>query len=427
MNKRILPLVLFLILPAGFAAGEDLLLTAEQAVELALAANPDIRKQRIDFQALQRRYANSPASFMPSLTLSGGFYLPSAGSSPWRSSLSASLSLGLTADQFFARPEARHNLRQGELDYSLTRARIYRDVKKAFYRLLIQEEEEALRRQNIATAKERYDIAEADFRQGRISQYELLSARLSYVTLIPELEDFIITARLEREKFARLIGLPEGTGFKLSGTLDIDASEVSPEKVFAELAGHPSLMKQETTLLQRELALKKLRNRYFPRLNATVTPSLVFPQTAAGGNTPSPFSLGGASGNYLSFTVSADLLELLPWSEQRERVLSARETIEKAEIDRLSQIRETEATVKTLLAKLEKAKQDMEIYRFNLDLAEEFYRITVLEYNAGRQDLLALRDADSRRLKARVDLLNRRAVYVDILLELEYWTGVSFF
>ena len=97
--------------------------------------------------------------------------------------------------------------------------------------------------------------------------------------------------------------------------------------------------------------------------------------------------------------------------------------MEKSFIDLDYLLQETEATVANLIARIRKAEGDIEVYTLNLEVAEEFYRIALTEYNYGRQDLLALQDAEVRRQKARVDLLSRKASLIDLIIDLEYWIG----
>lgn len=421
--KSILLILIISALPASLYPQASITITAERALEIAFEENLEVKKQTLDYNAALRRYSNRYSVFLPSLVTSGGFYLNNQDPF-WRASFSAYLSLGLGMDQFTALKESKITQGQAQMDYLLIKERLSRDIKKLFYKLLLQREQELLLIQNIDSAKDRYEAAQVDYSRGKISEYELLSTKLSYLTILPDLEEFRITNRNEKARFLRLLGLPGDTDFSLQGSLEVGSVSVKEEELTSLLKEHASLLKQNLLIQQRTLAIRQLQNRYFPRITLGITPSLVFPSRE--GVSPLTIS-GGSGGSYLSVTVSADLVDFIPLSAQRERIKTAEESLEKSRIDLDYLLQEGEATVANLLARIRKAEGDIEVYTLNLEVAEEFYRIALTEYNYGRQDLLALQDADVRRQKARVDLLSRKASLIDLIIDLEYWIGKDLF
>lgn len=414
MTKILPALLIGLIVTLPAIAEEPLVIDLREAVDAAVEGNTDMRKQRIDLEAARRAYNYRAATFLPSLDVAASLASTPPASFTPQAGLSADLTFSLRASDFSGLRKAPLDLQTAETGYANLAASTIRSVKKAFYALLILEERETLLEENIDSMKARYEAARYDWETGRIAEYEVLSARLSYLTLLPELEDFRIQAAASRETFLRLLNLPPETAFTLDGSLDVEVSVPNRDTLRAAVEEHGTLKLLELRRQQREEALRVLYDRYYPVLN--IGASLDIP--------PGSLSLSpAAGGKYYSLSVSIDLADFLPFSPMAESVTAAREALETIDLDIASAARNLRTTTGALLDKIGKAERDIEVYRFNLELAEEYYNIVKTEYEEGRQDIMSLEDADLKLQRARVDLLTKKAAYIDLVIDLEYYTG----
>ena len=419
MNRICVPVILLMLLSLNAAAEAPLVLTLADAVETAEAGSTVLKKQRTALRAAQRRYGYRASVFLPSLEVSASLSSPVVDISAWEAGFSAGLSLSLGAGALSGLRQAPIDLETAEIHYGLTRAEILKQVKKSFFALLMFREQEGLLEGNIDSLKARYEAARYDWEAGRIAEYEVLSARLSYLTLLPQLEDLKIRAAGEREKFLTLLGLPPGTGLELLGSADISAALPGRDSVVSAAGGHGSLRLLELDKARQEEELRELFDSCYPALNIGIDTNLAFPDPGT-----IEFFQPGYGTKVYSLSLSVDLVDFLPFSPQAEKIKAAGEAIEGTELDIREAARELTTTVDLLLENIGKAERDIQVYLFNMELAEEYYRIVSVEYETGRQDILTLEEADLKLRKARVDLLERKSVYLNLLIDLEYYTGL---
>lgn len=422
--NRLLGILILVLAAAGTApADEPVLLDIHEAVLTALEGNSDIRKERITLDAARRNYEYRAAVFLPSFDVSASLSAPSSPAAELfdtAGGISADLSFSLGAGVFSALRSAPLDLRLAELQYENSRVEITRSVKKAFYSLLILNERESLMEENIESVKARYEAAQYDWETGRVAEYEVLSARLSYLTLLPDLEDFRIRTASAREDFLRLLGLPPDTELELTGSVEVDIPIPERDASLAAAGSHGTIQIQELKKLQQAETLRSLYDRYYPTLGLGIGADFSFPDPG----TLEWFTPGYGTKIY-SLSISVDLADFLPFSPMAEGITAAGETLEKTDLDIADTRRDLAVKVNTLLDRLGKAKGDIEVYQFNLELTEEYYNIVKTEYEEGRQDILTLEEADLKRQQARVDLLAKKAAYIDLLIDLEYYTGME--
>ncbi|TFG79205.1 MAG: hypothetical protein E4H20_12195, partial [Spirochaetales bacterium] len=177
------------------SAGE-LAVDIDRAVELALANNVGLASARIDSAAKGRKVDTSWNVFIPTVDISGTMARMNVPTMvgpvelpQWSASGSLSAQLMLNAALFEGMNNLRLDYEAGLITYAQARVRLERDVRKAYYSILLLQENVALMEENIAAAESRAAQAQANYRAGLVPELTPLQARVAAANLKPALEE----------------------------------------------------------------------------------------------------------------------------------------------------------------------------------------------------------------------------------------------
>lgn len=398
-------------------------LTIEQAVELALQQNTSLEQSKITLDALKRANSHSWNSISPSLSLSGTYSQPNDTSSyDWRLSGSAGVSLSFSAGLFTSIKTAKLNYENGLISYEEACRSIELSVRTSFYSLLYEQEYINLQNRQLETSKETYDQNVVKYRNGRISELDVLSAQVAYEQLKPNVEDAIISFTNNVETFKQLLNLDPNVELTLEGSLD-DIQKLVDVKI--ENVDAKELIKQSTTIrtLEKQLAAAKTAvtasrvSAYGPTVTAgwTYQPSLT---SESDGKTTD----GGA----LSLGVSIPLDGILPWSTKADTVASAKDSVSTLELQLDNAKRSAEVSANNYLRQIQQTQSSVKSLQINETLAQRTYEMTLDAYNRGTKDYLTLQSASDSLFEARLSVKSKLYTLISNILNLENTTGVQF-
>lgn len=337
----------------------------------------------------------------------------------WSSDLGVSLSLTFSATSIAEMERAKlgYDAAAAELeDYRREfRAKLY----QTYYRLLLLQEEIKLQEKQLASARARLDAARYDFETGRISEYELLSARLTVQEQEPQLEAGRIEYSSVAGRFKQDLGLPQEQTIELSGSLQMEPVEIPPtEELIEGLESGPGLQADRAALAQQRLNRRMVNSRYLPQLSISLSRGVVNRFQGSG------FTDYDSSRYALSLSFSFN--DLLPGSEYRNARHSAETQLETAQRRLRQNLQERRTLLRETSAKLQKSQRDIEAAELRLELAERFFRIAQEEYESGRRDLLEVEDAEVKLSAAQLDLLRAYYSRISLLIILDkYSAGFS--
>ncbi len=336
----------------------------------------------------------------------------------WQSDMSVGLRLTFNAASIAGVHGAMLEQRAASAGLQAYRREFRADVYRSYYQLLLLQEELALQQKQLESTRARLEAARYDFEAGRISEYELLSARLSVQEQEPELESTQIEYRSALGKFKQDMGLPEDREVQLNASLQSVPFELPPtEDLLAGLQATPGIQAQQVEVAQQRLNVRMVHTRFLPQLSVSLTRGAVNSFQGAG------FTEYDSARYALSLSFTFN--DLLPGSEYRSARHSAETQLESAlrSLDQSLQDRST--LVEETAAKLQKTRRDIEAAELRLELAERFYEIAQAEYRNGRRDLLEVEEAELQRGEARLNLLNRYYNRIDLLITLARFSAES--
>ncbi|MFO7729357.1 MAG: TolC family protein [Spirochaetia bacterium] len=336
--------------------------------------------------------------------------------SQWQSDLSAVLSLTFNAASLAELKTAELGYHAAAAGLAAYRSEYRADVYRDYYNLLLLQEEQALQKKQLESARARLEAAHYDFESGRISEYELLSAQLSVQEQAPQLESTQIKYRSAVRRFKQELGLPEVQVLELNASLQDIPFKVGPAKeIIAGLPDSPGIEAQVVEVARQRLNSRMVHTRFLPQLRLSLTRGAVNSFQGEG------FSEYDSS--RYAFSLSFTFNDLLPGSEYRNARHSAETQLESAVRSLDQSLQDRRTMVEETAAKLQKVRRDIEAAELRLELAERFYEIAQTEYENGRRDLLEVEEAELQRGEARLNLLRAYYSRIDLLITLARYSS----
>lgn len=438
------------------ATGE-LILDIEQAVELALANNVGLASSRIDAAAKERKVDTAWNVFIPTVDVSGtmarmnvqntasgiipvidSFVPPgefervkifSSEIPRWSASGSLSAQLMLNVALFEGMRNLQLDYEAGLITYAQARIKLERDVRKAYYSILLLEENVSLMEGNIAAAERRSDQAQANYHAGLVPELTLLQARVAAANLKPALEELRNAVTSSLAGFAMNLGLPRGTTIRLREVtppvfVDLDADGLADTVASGRLEVRSLLKSLELIESARKLTVLQL---YSPSLIL----GLNFDPSLAPGLDPFKDSWLDSdnwkqrSGMFRA-TLSYRLNGLVPVTKEAQGLVELDENREKLRMALAQTIRGMETEVDSIVLRLDKARRSIDALQLNVELAERAYTLAEEAYRSGAKDLLDVQNSELELRKARNEVLKEKFNYLTGLLDLEYALGLPF-
>lgn len=405
--KRIAALVLIL---AGMVCGlgAQARLGIEDAVNMALAKNLDLRKGALDLEALRRSEEGSWSGLFPGVNILGTANFGAAGTGS-TTSANATVSLSLDFSALSSLSSTRLAYQAGKLSYESARRAIERDVRKAYYQLLVYDERISIARQNLNAAEMEYDQADSAWKAGLKSELDVKTALVKLESLKPSLDQAVLDTETAKQAFRQLLGIGGEGSFELADGLESAIGGLA----FALETSEPS-----ATPSQQDLALR-----------------LEEAQAAAGAAsanlyTPSfglTWAYSGASQiGAVQASLGYSLGKLLPGSAQRQAEEKARDQVAKLEMESSATRINDLAEFRLLVASYNNAQKSRLVLKGAIELAQASYDICQKAYAAGTRSRLELEATQSALVSARQRELEASYTLLACCLDLEYLAGLKF-
>ncbi len=420
MNKSVFAAcaVCAALLFCGVSAAEEAAVTAlsiDDAVALAAENNISVKRARLSLDLLKTKKNSSWNSVSPSLDVSGSYGRNFVDSSD-QYSVTGALSLSLTANLYSSVRAACLNYESGELSYEEALRTVELNVRKAFYGLLYERENIALQRRRLETSLNTYRQNQEKFRNGQISELDMMASRVDYESLKPTVENAEITFENDLATFRQMIGLDPQTQIELSGSLD----DVAAGRELALPESSEAAPGVRAAQKAVEIAENALLSQRFSAYGPVIT---------AGWSVGKIRSYGSdewTDTNAVSVGVKIPLDGWLPWSSGAVNVSEARKNLEDSRLALDEENTSMYVNTGNYLRKITQAGSQIDSLSANVELARQTYELTRTAYNYGKTDLLNLQTASDSLLSAEVSLKSQMYTLISAVLELESLLGLPF-
>ena len=408
-------------------------LTIDDAVNLALKNNIEIKQSTMDLELLETKNKYSWNSVSPSISASGGFNgqtpLESGSETSFSYSLGASLRLSLTPTLRTTMKKALLDYQAGKASLETTKRRIELSVRKTFYSLIYFNDNIEIQQRSLETAKQTYESNKAKYSQGRLPELQLLNSQYNYEKKIPDIENLKRTYQSNIDSFKILLGLGLNDEITLQGKLDdafnVQFNDTSLETALASIEENATIknLKQQIATTQNTLQSAKLAS-YAPSISFSLSEST----TGSSKKNPMTGKEAWEPTSSLSYGVSVNvpLDGFFPWSSGKLNVQTAEENLAKLKMN-LEQTRtQTTLTVKNSYNSILQNITQLELLKKNEELTQKAYEMSKNAYNMGSTDLLSLQQAEDNLYSARYNVQNQKYTILTSILTLEDTLGLPY-
>ena len=394
---------------------KEKILTLEECISLAKENNLSIKVQKNTLNDLKRKNETSWNSVSPSIKGDAAFQDDFTNKTE-SFAISGSLGLTLSTNLYSTIKGAKLNYENGLLTYNQAVKQIEMSVWKTFYDLIYKTEYFSFQSQNLLTAKKNYEQNLEKFKNGKISELDVMSSRVSYEQKKPVLEEARIDLTNNLELFKNIIGVDFDDEIKLDGSLDF-LLELKDIKLPPKENPSPDVQAAEFAV---EIAENNLLAQRFSSYSPVITGTYKYGQALNIDN-----SLWNETSS-LSVGVSIPLDSYLPWSSSAVSINSKKESLESAKLNLEDAEKSIRVNTENALRKINQIISMLEVSKETVALAKKTYEMTETAYNYGKTDFLTLQNASDNVLNAEVSLKNQAKTLMETLLDTEYLLGLEF-
>ena len=265
---RPMMMVALMFCALGTKAQERLTLTLEQAIEIALNDNPTIQvaEQTIELKKISNK--ETALGLLPEASLSGAYTRTIKKQTMVMMGQKIEIGIpnqyqgGVTVSLPIFAPTLYKSMKLTKTDVALaveqaraSKQDLINQVTKAFYQALLAQDSYAVLQKAFAQSEENFRIVNAKYEQGRVSEFDKISAEVQMRNMQPS----VISARngveLSKLQLLVLMNIEPETEIELQGSLN-DYEEA----VFAGvLTADTSSLKSNSTLAQLDMNVKMLQ------------------------------------------------------------------------------------------------------------------------------------------------------------------------
>jgi outer membrane protein TolC len=407
-------------------------ITIDDAVNLALQNNLEIKQSKMDLDLLAKKNQYSWNSVSPSISASGGFNGNTPlgdGDTSFSYSLGASLNLTLTPALRTTMKKALLDYQSGQASLETTKRKIELSVRKTFYSLIYFNDNLEIQQRSLETAKQTYEANQVKYKQGRLAELQLLNSQYNYEKKIPDVENLKRNYQSNIDSFKLLLGLALEDEITLEGKLDEAVSVHFDETILQaslnsiEENAQIKALKQQIISTENTIQATKLSS-YAPTVSFSVS------ENTNGSSKENPMAGKDAwePSSSLSYgvTVRVPLDGYFPWSSGKLNVASSEEALQKLKMN-LEQTRtQTTLAVKNSYNSILQALTQLELLEKNVELTQKTYDMSKNAYNMGSVDLLSLQQAEDNLYSARYNVQNQKYTILTSILTLEDTLGLPY-
>jgi outer membrane protein TolC len=388
----------------------------EEAVNLALTHNLNLKKNDIDIAASGYSEKNIWSELYPSInaTLSTGFSSPLFSGNGFelsdktkRNNAGIGISLGLNAGLPFLMNNIKLAHQANLLKYEDARRQVSIQITKKFYSLIAEKNNLTLLEEILNLAQRQFERNEVSFRNGLVRELAVIQSRLSVENARYNLSAAKTAYANNMGDFLAALGIAQDDQKKLLGEVIITKINADADGLIGGyLPGRPDIVSAKREIERLENAQKQSS---FQSRAPSLTLSMDWNTSKF-----NPFTD--------SFNATARLsIPIDPWipgSSKEQTVRRADDSIEKTKLDLSITEDSAKTQIRSLCSQLVNSWNSIEIARLGLEAAEIGYQLTEQGFRSGTVESLMLEDARNNMASARQRLLQTELSYFNMILDL---------
>ncbi len=240
--------------------------TLEEILSLSLEKNPSIAIFRANLEASRGEIVSARAYPNPDVEIQGGIGKSiDTGNSSGEYSIGISQQIELPKKRFYRKKAAESGAGVIERDVEDFHLQLRSEVKKAFFKLLLDKKAVEIAGENLKIVDELLKTVEIRVKAGEVPEFELVKAQVERLRADKELKKAGNRLAISRASLNALLGNA------LKDEFDIDGSFTLPEKRYnletllsVTMENHPLILKAEKELEAKGYSLERERASIFP-------------------------------------------------------------------------------------------------------------------------------------------------------------------
>lgn len=268
VGKRPIMMAILCLCALGAMAQEKLALTLEQAIEIALSDNPTIQVAEQTVQLKKISNKETVLGLLPEASLAGSYtrtikkQTMVMNGMEFQVGIENSYNGGLSVSLPIFAPTLYKSMKLTKTDVALaveqarsSKQDLVNQVTKAFYQTLLAQDSYAVLEKSFAQSEENFRIVNAKFEQGRVSEFDKISAEVQMRNLKPSVISARNAVELSKLQLLVLMNIEPETEFELIGSL-----KDYEESVYAGiLTADTNSLKENSALKQMDMNVKMLQ------------------------------------------------------------------------------------------------------------------------------------------------------------------------
>jgi outer membrane protein TolC len=395
------------MLNAGILRAEEVSLTLNEAVVIALSSNRDILLKEEDLKKAKLKISESQAGLLPSLDLTAtrsdtrGYYDKDLTQTTTQATLKQYLYKG---------GEIINTIRYNGYNFEVTKALLDQEkfdvivsVKNAFYTLLLADEFAALNKAILTNSQAHLDFIRERYKSGQASDQDVSSAESSLSNVNQAYQASLNDAESTSVLLCNLLYLDKDIRIKPQGEFNYEAVQVAYDEAFLKaMSQRPEIKQYEAQEKADKSAIEVKKAAARPSIYASwdyYSRDHIALSTAKGWN----------DYNVIGVTVSWPIFD--GWETKakvQQAIIDLKETQllkEKTTKDIAKELKDAYISLKDAIAKIQAVESDVKFYGENLSSTKE-------KYQKGITSGLDVSDAA---LKYEVALFNKKQAIYDYI------------
>jgi multidrug efflux system outer membrane protein len=389
----------------------------EEAVNLALRYNLNLRKSEIDLAASGYSESRLWSEIFPTINASASagyanplLSSPGPGASSSNSitySMGIGVNLGLNAGIPYSIKSLQLAHQSNILRYEDASNQLSIQITKRFFALLAEKSNLALLEEILSLAERQYERNEISFRNGYVGELTLLQSRLALENARFNLSAAGTTYANNMGEFIAMLGIASDTNVSLSGEISIVRIEADAQALIDQhLQKRPDIVRNMQEIQRLEYAERQtfMQSRA-PSLNLSMNWNI---------SNFDPFAdrFNGSA------TLNIPIDSWIPGTSRNQNARRASDSIEKARLDLAVTQDAAKTQIRSLTALLRNSWNSIAIARLSLEAAQRTYQLTEQGFRIGTIEYLTLEDSRNNMANARQRLLQSELSYFNMILDL---------
>ncbi|MBU3958365.1 MAG: TolC family protein [Candidatus Omnitrophica bacterium] len=387
---------------------EEIPLTLDEAVAIALRDNRDVLLQVEDVKKAKAQISESQASLFPTLNFTGsrtyttGYYAEDLAQTTTQATLKQYLYKGGEAINTIE--QDKYKLKASEALLDKIRLETVLNVEKAFYTLLLAGDFAHLNKAIVENTREHIKVIQARYKNGQASASDILSIQSSLSSTQEAYQDSLNQTEAAGVLLNNLLYLDETTRIRPDAEFTYEPMEIAYDEAFLKaMATRPEIRQYEaeTKVDKKAIEIAKADNRpniyaswdYYSRSHTGTTTSKNWNDYNVVGLT---FSWPIFDGWQAKAKVEQAIVDLKETQLTKEKIIK----------DIALELKESYLSLKNAIAKIEAIEKDLLVYQDNLYTLGQ-------KYKQGQASSL---DKDDAELKYKVSLFNQKQAVYDYLI-----------